>query len=76
MGTKLLMSTAFHPQADGQTERANCNIGQILRTTVSHDQKNWVEKIPMTEFAINISISETTKATPFELNYGYCPQMI
>jgi hypothetical protein len=76
MGTKLLMSTMFHPQTDGQTERANCNIGQILRTVISHDQKNWVEKIPMTEFAINTSISEMTKVMPFELNYGYCPQMI
>jgi hypothetical protein len=76
MGTKLLMSTAFHPQMDGQTERANCNIGQILQTVISHNQKNWVDKIPMTEFAINISISETMKAIPFELNYGYLPQMI
>jgi transposase InsO family protein len=73
MGTKLLMSTSFHPQTDGATERANRSIGQILRTVVSNDQTNWAEKCPMVEFAINGSISSTTGFSPFELNYGYTP---
>ena len=76
MGAKLLMSTSFHPQTDGQTERANKNIGQIFRTVVQPDQKNWVDKVDMTEFAINASISETTRYAPFELNGGYMPSMI
>lgn len=76
MGAKLLMSTSFHPQTDGQTERANRSIGQIFRAAVAHDQKDWVDKVDMTEFAINISISETTKYAPFELNGGYMPSMI
>ena len=41
MGTKIFMSTAFHPQMDGTTERANRSIAQILRTVVDNDQKNW-----------------------------------
>jgi len=72
MGAKLLMSTLFHPQ----TECANRSIGQILQAVVSHDQKNWINKIDMVEFAINSSISETTGYSPFKLNYGYMPLMI
>ena len=71
MGSKLLMSTAFHPQTDGATERANRSIAQILRTVVSNDQRDWSDKCPMVEFAINSSINATTGYAPFELNYGY-----
>jgi transposase InsO family protein len=61
IGMELLMSTSFHPQTDGQTEQMNRNIGQILRTAVRPDQKDWIEKIDMVEFAINSSISATTR---------------
>jgi len=47
-----------------------------LWAVVSHDQKNWIDKIDMVEFVINLSISETTGYSPFELNYGYMPSMI
>ena len=53
MGTKLLMLTLFHPQTDGHSERAICLIGQILRSTVSPDQKDWVPRVPLVEFALN-----------------------
>ena len=71
MGTKLLISTAFHPQMDRATEQANRSIAQILRTVVNHNQKNWSEKCSMVEFTINSSINTTTGYAPFELNYGY-----
>jgi hypothetical protein len=73
LGTKLLMSTAFHPETDGASERAIRSIAQILRSMVKPDQKDWVEKIPLVEFAINSSISKSTGFAPFELNYGYMP---
>ena len=73
MGSKLLMSTAFHPQTDGATERANRSIAQILCTEVSNDQRDRSDKCPMVEFAINSSVNATTGYTPFELNYGYMP---
>jgi hypothetical protein len=76
LGTKLLMSTSFHPQTDGQTEHANRNVGQIFRTVVRHNQKDWIDRVDLTEFAINTSISKTTKYAPFELNGGYMPSMI
>ena len=75
MGTKLLMSTAFHPQMDGATEWANCSIGQILRMIIHDDQKNWADKCPMVEFTLNSSVSATTGFAPFELNQGYMPQI-
>lgn len=75
MGTKLLMSIAFHPQTDGATERVNCSIGQILCSVVQNDQKDWAERIPMVEFTINSSTSETTGYVPFELNYKYTPSL-
>ena len=75
MGTKLLMSTAFHPQMDGTTEWANHSIGQILRMIINDFQKNWADKCPMVEFALNSSVSATTGFAPFKLNQGYMPQI-
>ena len=68
------MSTAFHLQMDGATERANRSIAQILCTVVSNDQQDWSDKCLMVEFAINSSVNATTGYAPFELNYGYMPQ--
>ena len=75
MGTKLLMSTVFHPQTDGATGWENCSIGQILRIIINDDQKNWADKCPMVEFALNSSVSVTTGFSPFKLNQGYMPQI-
>lgn len=75
LGTKLLMSTSFHPQTDGASERAIRNVAQILRALVDSDQKDWADKVPLAEFAINASISATTGFAPFELMYGYLPSM-
>ncbi|KXN88521.1 hypothetical protein AN958_07229 [Leucoagaricus sp. SymC.cos] len=44
--------------------------------TVSYDQKNWVEKVPLTEFVINSSISASTGYAPFKLNGAYMPSML
>ena len=74
MGSKLLMATAFHPQTDGVTERANRSIAQILCTVVSNDQKDWSSKCLMVKFAINSSVNATMSYAPFELNHGYMLQ--
>ena len=76
LGMKLLMSTSYHPQTDGQTEHTNCNISQIFHTIVCDNQKDWVDRVDLTEFAINASVSRTTKYMPFKLNSGYMPSMI
>jgi len=69
------MSTAFHPQTDGASERSIRTIAQILRSMILPDQKDWIEKVPMVEFAINSSVSGSTGFAPFELTYGYMPRM-
>ena len=67
------MSTVFHPQTEGATERANRSIAQILCTVVSNDQKDWSGKCLMVEFTINSSINTTTGYAPFKLNHRYMP---
>ena len=67
MGVKLLMSTAFHPQTDGATEWTNCSVGQILQMIIQDDQKNWADKCPMVELALNSNISTMTGLAPFEI---------
>ena len=69
------MSTSFHPQMDGATEWANRSIGQMFRSMIKLDQKDWVHHYPMIEFAINSSVGDTTKLAPFKINCGYMPTM-
>jgi len=69
------MSTAFHPQTDGQTERMNASMQQYLRVFVNHQQDDWVHWLPLAEFVANDGISETTKWTPFFADQGVDPQM-
>jgi hypothetical protein len=76
MGTKLMMSTSFHPQTDGITEQVNHSIAQMFCASISPDQQDWVYKCPLTEFAINSSINQATGMAPFELNYGYMPVVV
>jgi hypothetical protein len=68
------MSTAFHPESDGQTERMNRVLEETLRHYVNARQSNWCELLPMAEFAINNSWNESVQNTPFFLNYGQHPQ--
>ncbi|KAJ3554430.1 hypothetical protein NP233_g12425 [Leucocoprinus birnbaumii] len=73
-GIELRMSSAFHPQTDGATERANRTITQMLRQCVVPHQRDWVSKLPAIEFAINSARSDTTGYAPFMLNYGRMPR--
>ena len=73
LGSKLNMSTANHPQTDGQTERANRTIEEILRAYVAPLQNDWDLHLTNVEFAYNDSVNATTGYTPFFLNYGRHP---
>ena len=76
LNTKLQLSSAFHPQTDGATKRANRTITQMIRQCVSPDQKDWVIKLPTVEFTINSARSSTTGFSPFQLNYGRNPSLL
>ena len=73
LNIELAMSTAYHPQTDGQTERANRTLQEMLRHYVYDNHKSWNMKLPLCEFAINNSISLSTGHTPFYLMYGEHP---
>ncbi len=67
------MSTAYHPQSDGQTERANRTLESILRNFVNTNLDNWDTLMPVAEFSYNNSKQKSTQETPFFLNYGMHP---
>jgi len=62
------MSTVFHPQTDGQTERLNQTIEVYLRAFVSKEQDNWVSLLPMAEFAYNNLTTSGNGMSPFNTN--------
>jgi len=69
------LSTAFHPQTDGQTERQNQTMEQYLRAFCNYEQDNWVELFPLAKFAYNNSLHHPTCMTPFWANYHYHPSI-
>jgi hypothetical protein len=73
MGMHSSMSSAFHPQSDGNTERVNRVMEDMLRSVVASDQSDWDTHLGLVEFAINNAYHESIKATPFLLNYGRHP---
>jgi len=73
-GVKWRMSTADHPQTDGQTERTNQVLAGYLRTFVNYDQDDWYQLLPLAEHAYNNSATNAHKMTPFFANYGFHPQ--
>ena len=75
LGAERWMSTAFHPQSDGQTERMNISLEEVLRHYVSYNQGDWDSHIQMAAFAINNSYQSSTKSTPFMLNLGRNPRV-
>lgn len=70
LGTKLVMSTAYHPQTDGQTERANRTLEEMLRSYVNINHSDWDEHLPVLEMAYNNSKQISTGFSPFYLNSG------
>jgi transposase InsO family protein len=76
LGVKSTMSTAFHSQTDGETERVNQELEQYLRVFCNFQVDNWAELIPFMEFAHNARSHSATNRSSFEVWYGYQPEFI
>ncbi|GKA91047.1 putative reverse transcriptase domain-containing protein [Tanacetum coccineum] len=70
LGTSLDMSTAYHPQTDGQSERTIQTLEDMLRACVIDFGNGWVKHLPLVEFSYNNSYHASIKAAPFEALYG------
>jgi len=68
------LSTAYHPETDGQTERMNQTMEQYLRIYVDDQQIIWVSLLPLASFTYNATTQNTTKMSPFFANFGREPQ--
>ena len=74
LGIKLKLSTAYHPQTDGQTEIVNQYLDQRLRPFVNYFQDNWAELLPMMDYAHATLPHDSTGFAPIELEMGYLPR--
>nr|GEV11197.1 hypothetical protein [Tanacetum cinerariifolium] len=70
LGTRLDMSTAYHPETDGQSERTIHTLEDMLRACAIDFGKGWVNHLPLVEFSYNNSYHASIKAAPFEALYG------
>jgi hypothetical protein len=74
LGTRTVMSSSFHPQTDGQTERVNQTVETYLRHFVSVGLNDWDSLLSRAEITHNAAINETIRTAPFKLTYGYHPR--
>jgi transposase InsO family protein len=70
LDTQLYFSSAYHPQMDGQTERVNQILEDMLRACALQYGRSWDKSLLYVEFSYNNSYQESLKMTPFEMLYG------
>jgi len=75
LGIESKLSTVFHLQTDGQTERVNQELEQYLRMFIDHRQEQWLEWLGTAEFAYNNKVYSSTQIIPFKANYGQNPRI-
>jgi len=73
IGTKIALTTANHPQTDGQSERANQSIIALLKAFAELIGKDWDQYLPVLEFAFNNTPNSSSGFSPFEINNGFSP---
>jgi len=72
---KANLSTAYHPETDGQTEWVNQILKQYLWIYINYQQDDWVYQLPLAEFAYNNTMHSATSVTPFFANKGFHPRL-
>jgi len=70
MGSRLRMSSAYHPQTDGQLERVSQSLEDLLRTCILDHLGSWDEVLPLVEFTYNNSYQASIEMAPYEALYG------
>ena len=75
LGITQNISTAYHPQTDGQSERTNQRLEQYLRIFIDYHQQNWTSLLPLAQYTLNVWPNATTKKAPFELIMGHIPRV-
>ena len=75
LNIRTKLSTSYHPQTDGQTERTNQTLEQYLRTFVNYKQNNWASLLPIAQFTCNTYCNASTTISPFQANYGILPSL-
>ena len=74
LGIKQNLSSAYHPQTDGESERTNQSVEVTLRIFCNHRQDDWAEWLPVVQYQMNAHESSTTRKIPFEVWMGYVPR--
>ena len=75
LGISQNISTAYHPQTDGQLEHTNQRLEQYLRIFIDYHQQNWASLLPLAQYTLNAWPNATTKKAPFELILGHIPKV-
>ena len=73
--TRTRMSTAFHPQTDGQAEKANSVVERYLRTFAARNERHWDRLLALAEFSYNAHVHKATRMSPFEADLSENPRM-
>ena len=75
-GIKLKMSSSYHPETDGSSERSNKSVIQSLCFHFERNQKGWVKALPLVHFNLMNTVNTLTGFSPFQLHMGCSPHLI
>jgi hypothetical protein len=75
-GVKLKMSTSYHPQTDGASERSNKTLNQALRYHIQRNQTGWVQALPHVHFTMMNTVNTSTGFSGFQLRMGHSPHLL
>ena len=73
LGVEQALTSGYHPESNGQTERVNQVLEQYVRCFINYQQMDWVDLFPMAEFAYNNTVHSSIGMTPFWVVYGVDP---